>query len=51
MIASRKKVHKTTLEKSGILGAIEATLLTEGTVKLSSKTRARELLKAIVTMM
>ena len=48
MMASCKKVHKTTLERSGILGAIEATLLAEGTVKSSSKNKARELLKAIV---
>jgi hypothetical protein len=51
MVASCKKVHKTTLEKSGILGAIEATLLAEGTVKSSSKQKAREVLKALVAVL
>mmetsp|Transcript_12127 Transcript_12127/g.28770 ORF Transcript_12127/g.28770 Transcript_12127/m.28770 type:complete len:436 (+) Transcript_12127:162-1469(+) len=51
MMVACKKVHKTTLERSGILGAIEATLLAEGTVKSSSKNKARELLKAIVATM
>jgi len=48
LIACCKKVQKKTLEQSGILGAIEATLMADqGTVQTSSKLKARELLKAV----
>ena len=41
----------TIIEKSGILSAIEMTLLADGTVQSSSKEKARELLKVIVSLM
>jgi len=56
MMAACTAIHEndnesTIIEKSGILSAIEMTLLADGTVKSTSKEKARELLKVIVASM